>query len=247
MPNATKDEDKIAEPENGAPPTIHTFGTVDVLAAGDPAPPPGSPLILNDAYYELMGTNLRCFVKHIEIVPENKLQTATTFCSEVDYAGVTKWHQRVTFYQSFDPSTVYATLQAAYAAWTSSQTPALFKARPRSSLTPSATNPVISGTVIPMPFELLIGDAGALSEVAIDWNLTAPPTVDLGAIAATGAVAGIPGYFTPPGCVTPANLAALSGVTASPTTNWAAGQYVILADLTAANWNGSAWVAGKHP
>src|SRR6516225_8518172 len=152
MPTATK--------ERNGEPEIHTFGTPETMAAGDATPPTAQPLVLNDAYYELTGVNLRCLVKHLELVPENKLQTATTLCSEVDYVGVTKWHQRVTFYQSFDPGATYATLNAAYQAWVTSAQPAQFKARPHSSQVASATNPVISGLVIPMPFELLIGDAG---------------------------------------------------------------------------------------
>jgi hypothetical protein len=43
----------------------------------------------------------------------------------------------------------------------------------------------------------------------------------------------------------PANLAALSGITASPATAWATGQYVITADLLANHWTGTAWAAGK--
>src|SRR6516225_8129870 len=236
MPTATK--------ERNGEPEIHTFGTPETMAAGDATPPTAQPLVLNDAYYELTGVNLRCLVKHLELVPENKLQTATTLCSEVDYVGVTKWHQRVTFYQSFDVGATYQTLNAAYQAWLTSQTPAQFKARPHSSQVASAVNPVISGLVIPMPFELMIGDAGVLSEVAIDWNMTAPPTVDMGSVAAAGATAGIPGYFTPLGCTTPANLAALTGITASPATAWTTGQYVITADHIGAHWTGSAWAAG---
>jgi hypothetical protein len=109
----------------------------------------------------------------------------------------------------------------------------------------SATNPTISGMVIPQPFEMLVGDAGAASECAIDWNLTGPPSVDYGAVTATGATAGAPGFYTPSGAGVPANLAALTGVTASPATAWTVGQYVITADLLANHWSGSAWVAGK--
>jgi hypothetical protein len=241
MPTATKDR-------NGEEPTIYTMGpTPEPLAAGDLTPPTANPLVLNDAYYTLNNVNLRCLVKHIELVPENKLQTATTLCSEIDYVGVTKWHQRVTFYQSYDNGATYQTLNAAYQNWLTNAQPCQFTARPHSSQVASATNPVISGLVVPMPFDLLIGDAGVLSEVAIDWNMTAPPTVNMGSVAATGATAGVPGYFTPLGCTTPANLAALAGVTASPAANWASGQYVILGNLTGANWNGTAWVDGVHP
>jgi hypothetical protein len=221
---------------------------VGLTAAGDPSPPAATPLILNDAYFELGGVNLRCLVKHLEATfPENKPVTVTSLCGEVDYPGVTKYHLRVTFYQSFDTGAVYATLNAAYQAYLASNTPVNFKARPRSSLVASATNPIVSGYVIPQPFELIVGDAGTAAEVAIDWNLTAPPTVDTGAVTATGATAGAPGYYTPSGATVPANLAALSSVTANPVATWAAGQYVITSDLLAANWNGTAWAAGKHP
>jgi hypothetical protein len=69
-----------------------------------------------------------------------------------------------------------------------------------------------------------------------------------GGIAATGATAGTPGTFTPSGATTPANLAGLTGVTASPATAWTTGQHVILGDATHAHWDGTApWVAGNAP
>jgi hypothetical protein len=110
---------------------------------------------------------------------------------------------------------------------------------------PAANNPIISGLVIPQPFDIIVGDAGAASEVAIDWLLTGPPAVDTGSVVAAGAQSGAPGYYTPSGATVPANLAALTGVTATPNTAWATGQYVITADLLAAHWSGSAWAAGK--
>jgi hypothetical protein len=235
--------DNNHETESLGPPN---GGGVSPLFTGDATPPSANPLILNDAYFELTGVNLRCLVKHLEATfAENKPVTVTSLCGEVDWPGVTKYHLRVTFYQSFDTGAVYSTLQAAYAAYVANATPAQFRARPYASRAPSATNPWISGYVIPQPFDLIFGDAGNTSEVAIDWNLTAPPTVDLGTVAATSAVAGSPGYYTPSGANAPANLAALTGVTASPATAWTTGQYVITADLLAAHWSGSAWVAGK--
>lgn len=229
---------------NGDPPEPPEDRDVSLFAA-DPAPVQSSPLILNDAYFELMGVNLRCLVKHLEVSPENKQVTVTTFCNETDYPGVTKWHLRVDFYQSFDPGAVYATLNAAYQNFAASGAGVPFKARPYSSRVPSAANPVISGIAIPQPFDIISGDAGAASEVSIDWNLTGPPTVTGGGIAATGASAGAPGFFTPAGADTPANLAALASVVAAPTAAWATGQFVITADLIGAHWSGTAWVAGK--
>jgi hypothetical protein len=215
--------------------------------ASDPPPVAASPLILNDAYFELGGVNLRCLVQHLEVSPENKPVTVTTFCAETDYPGVTKWHLRVTFYQSFDVGAVYDTLNAAYNAYVANGAPVNFKARPYSSRVPSASNPIISGFAIPQPFDIITGDAGAASQVQIDWNMTDVPDVDSGAVPATGANSGAPGFFTPSGAITPANVAALTGVTASPATAWASNQYVITADLLAAHWDGSAWTAGKAP
>jgi len=68
---------------------------------------------------------------------------------------------------------------------------------------------------------------------------------------ATGAVAGIPGHFTPAGSDPPANLADMIAgtptvVVASPATAWTTGQYVVLGDNTHANWTGTAWAAGAH-
>ena len=214
-------------------------------ATGDPTPVPASPLILNDAYFELIGVNLRCLVQHLEVSPENKVVTVTSFCSETDYPGVTKWHLRVTFYQSFDPGAVYDTLNAAYQAYQASGTPAAFKARPYSSRLPAANNPIISGFAIPQPFDIITGDAGAASQVQIDWNLTQVPAVDHGSVTATGATAGSPGFYTPSGATVPANLAGLAAVVANPTAAWTTGQYVITADLVANHWSGTAWAAGK--
>jgi hypothetical protein len=214
-------------------------------ATGDPLPPTANPLILNDAYYELNGVNLRCLVKHLEIAPEAKLVTITSLCSEYDVVGTCKYHQHVTFYQSFDAGATYQTLNAAYQNYLTTGALSTFKVRPRSSLLVSATNPTISGQVIPRPFPWLIGDAGVASEVDVIWDMLQPPNVDNGSVAATGATAGQPGYYSPSGASVPANLAALTGVTATPATAWATGTYVLTADLLGAHWSGSAWVAGK--
>ena len=239
MASATKDAEVEPAGNGDDPQPGLTF-------TGDPVPPTANPLILNDCYFEMTGVNLRCLVKHLEAAsPENKPVTVTSFCGETDYPGVTKWHLRVTFYQSFDSGAVYQTLSAAYNAYVANGQPVQWKARPYSSRAQSAANPVISGYAIPQPFDQIVGDAGAAAEVAIDWNLTQPPTVDSGAVTATGATSGAPGFYAPSGATVPANLAALTGVTATPATAWATGQYVITADLLAAHWSGSAWTAGK--
>ena len=68
-----------------------------------------------------------------------------------------------------------------------------------------------------------------------------------GPIAATGATAGTPGTFTPAGSTAPANLAGMTGLTASPSSAWTTGESVKPADASDAHWDGSAWVAGVAP
>jgi hypothetical protein len=202
---------------------------------------------MNDCYFEIGGANLRCMVKHLEAAsPDVQKETVTTFCGRVDYPGTTKWTLKLTAYQSFDAGSTFATLNAALTTYKATGAPCNFKARPYFSRVASSSNPTISGFVVPTDFAQLVGDAGSASEVDIEWDLTAPPTVDFGAVAATSAVAGAPGYYMPSGATPPATLAALTGVTASPTSAWTTGQYVITGDLLAANWTGAAWAAGKH-
>jgi hypothetical protein len=68
-----------------------------------------------------------------------------------------------------------------------------------------------------------------------------------GSTAATGATAGTPGTFTPGGSTPPANVAGMTGLTASPVTAWTTGQYVQTGTAGAAgqaHWTGSAWTSG---
>ncbi|MEU3265116.1 hypothetical protein [Streptomyces bacillaris] len=74
------------------------------------------------------------------------------------------------------------------------------------------------------------------------WTYAITP---LGGLLATGATAGTPGSFTPDGATSPENLAALSGVIATPSSAWTTGQHVVLGDSSKAYWNGTAWVAGQ--
>src|SRR5262252_1410279 len=133
MPTAT------VEDESHVPPPPPEVGA---LAAGDPVPPTASPLILTDAYFELTGVNLRCLVQHLEIAPEVKQVTVTSFCAETDYPGSIKWHLRVTFYASFDVGATYDTLNAAYQNYLSTGQPVPWKARPFSSRVASQNNPI---------------------------------------------------------------------------------------------------------
>lgn len=103
----------------------------------------------------------------------------------------------------------------------------------------------LAGTAVPLNTSI-----PTTRHLHLELVTVAPPTEVCGAIplgvAATGATAGTPGSFTPANSYGPANLAGMTGITASPNTNWTSGQYVVLRDGSFANWNGSAWVAGIH-
>jgi len=90
---------------------------------------------------------------------------------------------------------------------------------------------------------------GVTSAVTIDCTFVANGAwTRTSMVAATGATGvGSPGGFTPAGAMAPANLAAMSAVTASPATAWTTGQYVKLGNGSSAYWNGTAWTAGIAP
>ena len=75
-------------------------------------------------------------------------------------------------------------------------------------------------------------------------NVWAYAVTPLGSVA-TGATAGIPGDFTPQGAAHPANLAAMTGVIASPLTAWTVGQYLTLGDGSECHWDSTAWVVDE--
>lgn len=82
----------------------------------------------------------------------------------------------------------------------------------------------------------------------VQYTTVAPPTpscdCEASGTAATGATAGTPGTWTPVDSYAPTTLAGTTGITASPTTAWTTGQYVVLGDNSKAHWSGTAWAAG---
>jgi hypothetical protein len=61
---------------------------------------------------------------------------------------------------------------------------------------------------------------------------------------ATTATAGTPGTYSPANSYGGVNLADMTGITASPTTAWTTGQYVLMEDGNKAKWNATTWIAG---
>jgi hypothetical protein len=146
------------------------------VSAPDVAPPSvTAPVIMTDAYIELGAANLSCLGESISIEPENKPVEVTTFCGITDYPGPVKWHLKAKLVQDFSAGSVDATLQAALQAYQTAGTLMPFRVRPYKSRPVGATNPMITGNAIPQPYAIFGGDAGTVSEVDIDWILSAPP------------------------------------------------------------------------
>jgi len=99
---------------------------------------------------------------------------------------------------------------------------------------PPTATPADSATLVPqyIPIEVLDEAGEGEGEVGTP---------------ATGATAGSPGSFTPSGSDVPADFAALSSCTASPSTAWLPGEHVVLGDASQAYWNGTSWVVGSAP
>lgn len=69
-----------------------------------------------------------------------------------------------------------------------------------------------------------------------------------GSAPASGATAGIPGVWTPPGSVAPSTLGGMTGITASPTTAWTTGQHVVLSGGGGnVFWDLDSWETGTAP
>ena len=223
--------------------TLDDAPQVNPLA--DPVETNAQPVMMTDCYVEVNGVNLKCLTLSISLTADNNTIAQTTFCGVQEYPGPVKYHLVAKFAQSFDPGGTDSVLAAAVAAYQQAGTLTVFKVRPFGTRPVGANNPELGGFLVPLPYTVFGGDAGNASEVDIDWTATGPFTRNTGAVAATGANSGAPGYYTPVGATVPANLAALTGVTAVPATAWTTGSYVITADLLAAHWSGTAWVAGK--
>ena len=142
----------------------------------DPTPPVATPVMMTDAYVEIGAANLSCLGEEISIEPENKPIEVTTFCGVQDYPGPVKWHFKAKLLQSFDVGATDETLYTALTAYQTDGTPVPFRVRPRQSQPPGPTNPSFEGTMIPQPYTLFGGTAGAASEVDVDWIMTEPPT-----------------------------------------------------------------------
>lgn len=108
------------------------------------------------------------------------------------------------------------------------------------------------------PYDVIDGASGAAplataldadDHLHMELTSVAPPEPGCNCVAsgppATSASSGTPGTWSPVDSYPPADLDALqaSSITATPTTAWTTGQYVVLGDGSRAKWSGTAWVA----
>jgi hypothetical protein len=154
-------------------------------------------------------------------------------------AGPTTQSVTVEFFGSYGSGEVHQTL------WPIHQARSIvpFAWRPNQNNPVSATNPELRGNVQILKYP---PKAQRGSEETIQIEFASPDaSLAFVSIPATGATAGTPGSFTPTGATPPANLAGLTGITASPSSAWTTGQYIVLGDGSHAHWSGTAWVSGN--
>jgi hypothetical protein len=114
------------------------------------------------------------------------------------------------------------------------------------------TSNVIMGADGTTPTTLL-DPIGSREHERMFLTTVAPPepgcSCDAVGTEATGAAAGAPGTWSPADTYAPFSFDDLvtSDPTATPSSAWTSGQYVVLGDGTHAYWGGSAWVEGEAP
>ena len=144
----------------------------------DPADPPAlaaETVMMTDAYVQIGDANLSCVGMEVALEPENKPIEQTTFCGVRDYPGPVKWHFKAKLAQSWSPGATHQTLRAALTEYAADGTPVTFRVRSHKSRPISATNPSFEGAMIPQPYTIFGGAAGAGSEVDIDWIMDGEP------------------------------------------------------------------------
>ena len=141
----------------------------------DPVAPVATPVMMTDTYVELGGANLRCLCEEISLTCDPNPITVTTFCGVQEYPGPPKWHMVAKFLQAFDTGATDDILSGAVAAYQTDGTTLSFKVRPHASSVSSPTNPSFEGELIPQPYTVFGGAAGAQSEIDIDWTMTDAP------------------------------------------------------------------------
>lgn len=131
------------------------------------------PFVARNCEVEIDGVSLKCLTNHLEVSPDVSQETATTFCGVQNFAGATQWQLILTLYTSFDDGGSFELLLRIARAGE----PVPFVIIPNADAPVSATNPEISGEVIPQAFPIISADAGTLSTIDITWSIVGEPNV----------------------------------------------------------------------
>lgn len=184
---------------------------------------------------------IQCAASEIHTNVDQSENTVETFCGTFTSFKPETWDVTLNGLQSFGAAGLWNLLRPLVG---SLQT---FTVLPDRDVAVGAANPQMTGSAIVKAFPFLDAAVGEASEFDLVLAVQGPPQFVTSLVAATGATAGTPGTFTPANAQTPANFAAMTGLTASPTTLWTSGQYVVAGDLSRAYWNATTWVSGTAP
>lgn len=187
------------------------------------------------------GTGFACQATNVHVTPsyDSDGDAVETLCGdEIPEGKKESWVIGGTSIQDFDDPAGFLTYCYEHAMET---TPFSWQ--------PNVNAPTYSGDCVVVALEEG-GDVN--SRLTTDWEFDVVGRPDRtvgggGDVVATGATAGTPGTFTPSGSTPPADLAGMTGLTASPNTAWTTGESVVTSDTSSTHWDGSAWVAGVAP
>lgn len=97
-------------------------------------------------------------------------------------------------------------------------------------------------TIWPVGSYVVLDDASEAAWSGSMWIVGRITPVETGM--ATGATAGFPGVWTPPGFTPPPNFSYMNSIQPTPTSVWPLNSYVTLGDGSKAAWSGAVWRVG---
>lgn len=123
-------------------------------------------LVLTEAFVEIDGVDMSCWVNNVEITLSKAEVDANTFCGQDTLAGLEESSFSIGLIQDFDAAAVDATL---FPLWDAEDTFTVV-VRPDNGVV-SATNPEYSGTCRLLEYQPLSGGPGDLAEISIDLKV----------------------------------------------------------------------------
>jgi hypothetical protein len=184
--------------------------------------------------------DVSCYVNNVAIESASDTTDSTTKLCGAVRKGVTTFTFQLTGNIDVDAGNASGLFALT---WNEAGSEQAFEFTPSTDLGTTAT-----GTLVVQPLRFGADEYGSDLTSDFTWDIIGTPVLTFdgggGGTVATGATAGTPGSYTPSGSVAPANLAGLAAVTASPTTAWTTGQYVVTADTQHNHWDGTAWATG---